>query len=263
MYQMFDIVPTGFQYVSFNVTDPVFQDVNVRKAFNLAVDKETMLQVVLQGKGLVADGTMSPAMLGYDPAAMDGSGYPFDLEEAKSLMQEAGYTYDADGMLLTPDGEPFKIILHGTTDETTVKAMQVLVDMWGKLGVEVELQQLEWGTLAPLVFQGQYQATMMGIGWPDADVLYLMYSTASLGGTNFAFVEDATMDDLLSRARSETDPVKQQQVVDDAFKYIQDQAYAVPLVIPTSFVAIHNDFQGIIVSPYIGIVISEAYYAGQ
>jgi peptide/nickel transport system substrate-binding protein len=261
-YQIEDMVPTGITYVSFNLENPTWKDYNVRKAFNLATDKQTILNVVLEGKGVVIDGPLSPAMVGYDEAAMKGTGYGFDLEAAKQLMQDAGYTYGSDGMLVTPDGQPLTIDLLGTTDETTVKIMQILVDMWGKLGAQVSIEQLEWGTMAPKVFAGDYQVCMMSVGWPDADVMYLMYHSSNIGGVNFAYLNDPQMDQYLETARTDVTPEGHQAAVDAAYKYVVDNAFMIPLVTPTTFYAVRNDFQGVEFSNFV-ISFANLYYTGQ
>jgi peptide/nickel transport system substrate-binding protein len=263
MYQIFESLASHYVYAQPNLSLPQYQDVKVRQALNMAVDREAMLQVIRQGMAVIAEGPIHAGFIGYDEEAMAGTGYPYDLEGAKALMEEAGYTYDADGMLVTPDGEPFVMQLLGTVDEETVKAMQMLVDMWGQLGITVEITQMEWGTMAPIVFGGEYEVTMMGIGWPEADIMYMEYHSANIGGINFAYYEDATLDDLLMKTRTETGTTERQEAVNAAFNYIVDNALMVPLLGTVSYQAVHNDFQGLEFSSYTGIVLSDAYYAGE
>jgi len=152
--------------------------------------------------------------------------------------------------------------LLGTTDETTVKTMQILVDMWGKLGADVTIEQLEWGTMAPKVFAGEYQVCMMSVGWPDADVMYLMYHSSNIGGVNFAYLNDPQMDQYLETARTDVTPEGHQAAVDAAFKYVVDNAFMIPLVTPTVFYAVRNDFQGVEFSNFV-ISFANLFYTGE
>lgn len=262
-YTIHDIMPTGISYLQFNHQNPMFADLKVRQAMNLAVDKEAILQVALNGEGVVIDGPLSPAMIGYDESAMLGTGYGYDLEAAKALMAEAGYTTGDDGMLINPDGEAFAFTLLATPDESVTKISTMVVDMYKQLGIAVEIQQMEWGTMAPLVFGGEYEMCAMGVGWPDADVLYMMFHTANIGGINFAYYSNPELDALLEQARTLVDPVEHQQAVNSAYALIVDEALMVPLYTPTTFIAIHNDFQGVVISPFIGVINSDLYYVGE
>ncbi len=202
-------------------------------------------------------------MIGYNADAMKGSGAGFDLEQAKALMQEAGYTYGSDGMLVGPDGAPFEFTLTTTPEEQNTKLSTLAVDMWKQLGVNVTIEQLEWGTMAPKVFSGDYEVCSMGIGWPDADVMYMMYHSSQIGAVNFAFTQDAELDALLATARTETDPAAHQQAVNAAYKMVQDKAYMIPLYNVVAFYAVGNDFQGVRTSPFIGVSFADMYYVGE
>ncbi len=262
-YQIFDINQPVFTYVSFNMSNPKFADPKVREALNLATDKDTIVQVVLSGEGVVIDGPLAPSAIGYDESAMKGTGTKFDVEAAKALFEEAGFTYGDDGMLVDPNGEPFTINLTTTPEEQNTKLSTMLVDMWKQVGVALTIEQLEWGTMAPKVFAGEYEACTMGIGWPDADIMYMMFHSSQIGAVNFAFTQDPDLDTLLETARTEVDPAAHQEAVNAAYKMVQDKFYTVPLYSAYTFIAVSNDFQGIVQSPFIYLITSDMFYAGE
>ena len=262
-YQIYELDVTHFTYLSFNLQNPKFADLKVRQALNKAINREAILQVALNGKGAVLDGPLAPAMIGYDPEVMKDSGAPFDLEGAKALMEESGYTYGSDGMLKDPDGNPYQFTLLTTPDEQATKISSMAVDMWKQLGVAVNIEQLEWGTMAPKVFAGDYEICSMGIGWPDADLMYMMYHSSNIGAVNFAFTQDPDLDALLEKARTEIDQAAHQQAVNAAYKMVQDKAYMIPLFNEVYIYAISKDFKGVVTSPYIGFVFSDVYYIGE
>ena len=82
-------------------TEPAFQDVRVRRAFNLAVDRRKLVKYTLQGEGDPAVHGLMPTYKGYDNTTVKG--FDFDPDEARSLMKQAGF----------PDGKGFpKLDLH-------------------------------------------------------------------------------------------------------------------------------------------------------
>ena len=103
---------------------------------------------------------------------------------------------------------------------------------------------------------------MMSVGWPDADVMYLMYHSSNIGGVNFAYLNDPQMDQYLETARTDVSPEGHQAAVDAAYKYVVDNAFMVPLVTPTVFYAVRNDFQGVEFSNFV-ISFANLYYTGE
>lgn len=83
-----DNVQLHTSYLAYDTTHPPFNDVNVRRAVNHAIDKERINREVFSGLGVVAQSLLPPGLLGYDP---DLKGIAFDPDRAKSLLQKAGY----------------------------------------------------------------------------------------------------------------------------------------------------------------------------
>ncbi len=75
-------------YMSMNVTKKPFDDVRIRRAINMAIDKEAILTAVYRGAGIVAKNPIPPTLWSYNDDVKD---YPYDVEGAKKLMAEAGY----------------------------------------------------------------------------------------------------------------------------------------------------------------------------
>jgi peptide/nickel transport system substrate-binding protein len=76
-------------FVEFNPFEPPFDDVRVRQAFNHAVDKDALIDIILDGHATRAKGVILPGWLGYNPDAL--TSYDYDPERAKALLAEAGY----------------------------------------------------------------------------------------------------------------------------------------------------------------------------
>ena len=211
---------------------PPFDDALVRQALNYAVNREEITQIVTDGADQISRGPISPGMLGYDPAIEEQCGYHFDLDRAKELMQEAGYTYGDDGMLITPDGEPFSLTLIGEPVDSGTAYMEVLQSMWRELGLDITLESTEPSILYPRLTERDYQ---MGYGrrggWTSYDYLYAIYHSSTgrdLPGSMRSAVNDPTTDAFLEKNRAlAMDNPDLQDSINELYCHIAEQAYSV------------------------------------
>ena len=211
---------------------PPFDDTLVRQALNYAVNREEITQIVTDGADQISRGPISPGMLGYDPAIEEQCGYHFDLDRAKELMQEAGYTYGDDGMLITPDGEPFSLTLIGEPVDSGTAYMEVLQSMWRELGLDITLESTEPSILYPRLTERDYQ---MGYGrrggWTSYDYLYAIYHSSTgrdLPGSMRSAVNDPTTDAFLEKNRAlAMDNPDLQDSINELYCHIAEQAYSV------------------------------------
>jgi peptide/nickel transport system substrate-binding protein len=121
------------QYYSFNHTRKVFQDIRVRKAFNLAIDRTKIVEEVLKGEAYApgVNGITPPTLKGYN--VNDIKGYDFDIEQAKDLLAKAGY----------PNGEGFpsiKLELNSGGKKNTSIALEIQKQLRQNLGIMIELE---------------------------------------------------------------------------------------------------------------------------
>ena len=211
---------------------PPFDDARVRQALNYSVNREEITQIVTDGADKISRGPISPGMLGYDPAIEEQCGYHFDLDRAKELMQEAGYTYGDDGMLITPAGEPFSLTLIGEPVDSGTAYMEVLQSMWRELGLDITLESTEPSILYPRLTERDYQ---MGYGrrggWTSYDYLYAIYHSSTgrdLPGSMRSAVNDPTTDAFLEKNRAlAMDNPDLQDSVNELYCHIAEQAYSV------------------------------------
>ncbi len=249
---MVDIFPYEFQgagpYLLFNLSQPPFDDILVRKAFNLAINREELVQVVLLGHGAPLWGVIAPATYGH----WDGDkeiGYGYDLEQAKALMEEAGYALNSEG-ILEKDGQPLVLEFKVTPSERgdSIKTAQVLIEQFKDLGVVLELQQLESGVWQSEQTAGNYTLTIDSWGWAEAQILMPIFHSSQMGGMNVGFVNDLELDPILLVAYMAPDRETLQQSLDEAQRYIIEKAYVAPLYSVQMHVAISKKFTGIITS---------------
>lgn len=217
------VAPPGFSvtYLGLNPKEPPFDDIKFRQALNYAIDKELIAEEVLAGLRVPAYGILPPGFPGYNPNLV---GLRFNPELAQELLAESAY---AD-----PDTRPRIVITVPGTGGQIGLDLEVILEMWRQtLGVEVEIQQVEWATFLQDLNRRKFQA-FGGLAWqadyPDPqdflDILFHSESEINHGGYS-----NPEVDALLEAARVEIDPGKRIRLYNEAEQIIVDDAAWVPL----------------------------------
>ena len=223
-----------------NSSRPPFDDVLVRRAVNLAINKDVMIQVHGDGNGTPQAGPLSPAVIGYAPE-VEELGYPYDPAQARGLLEEAGYTLNADG-IYEKDGIPLSATMIASTTSTGDIVAQVAADLLGDIGMQVEIEILDQGVVIQQMLAKEYDFGVLGYGYPDADILFLVYSSK---GAIPIVGSDPALDEILDLTRSTVDPLERQQYVTEAQIMIIEQAYIVPLYASNGYFAVNSNVAGI------------------
>ncbi|MGD0074860.1 MAG: ABC transporter substrate-binding protein [Candidatus Binataceae bacterium] len=175
-------------YLGMNCEMPPFTDVRVRRAFNYAIDKHKLL-AILNGRGVVARGILPPNMPGYNPAL---TGYPYDPEKARRMLEEAGV------------GRGFAPELWTRPDQTVLLLAESIQQDLALVGVNAVIKPVAWGPLLEAIRQPNTVPLFM-LGWeadfPDPEnFLEVLLSKKQWGSNNDTFYYDPAVDALLARA---------------------------------------------------------------
>jgi oligopeptide transport system substrate-binding protein len=216
------VAPPGFSvsYVGMNTSIAPFDDSNFRRALNHAIDKELIADEVLAELVKPAYSILPPGFPGY---STDIQGLHFDPDMAREFLAKSQY---AD-----PDSRPRIVITVPGTGGTIGLDLEVIIEMWKQeLGVEVEIQQVEWATYLEDLDARKFQA-YAGLGWsadyPDPqDFLDILFHSDS--GMNHGSYSNADVDNLLEQARVVQDPIKRVELYNQAEQLIVDDAAWVP-----------------------------------
>jgi len=237
--------------VNLNVSKPPFDDVRVRQAFNLAVDRDALIQVIMLGRAIPQYGPVSSSMPGYWPG-VEYIGYGYDLDKAKALMEEAGYTYNDDGMLEV-DGQPLALVLKAYPRVS--KVAEILQEQFKALGVEIQIEQQESSILGADYDSGNYTLGLAGWTHPDISVLYAMFHSSMIGVMNSGFVNDPEVDQFLVDMLFTADHKVHQEAAIALQRRVVEQAYIIPLYTPTIIAALNNKVQGAVFPPIPGYLL--------
>lgn len=243
MFDVFEAYQQGIRpYITLNVSKPPFDDLLVRKAINLGIDRQALLNVAEQGNGIVQYGPISLATVGYWEG-VEQFGYGYDLEQAKTLMQEAGYILNEDG-ILEKDGQPLSLTYITTPDDRQVKVAQIVKEQLKELGVDLTIETTELGTLLAPLMSGDYQIGSLGMTFGEADLMHIMFHSSNVGAYNFSQLASPEMDEYLDATRNATDPSVRQDAVNNAQRYLIEQAIVVPLYTPVNFIPVNKRVKG-------------------
>lgn len=144
------------QFLTFNMLDPIFRDINVRKAFSYAIDREKILDFVLNGEGFEPGyhGITPPVFVDYDTD--DLQGYKLNVDSARYFLSKAGY----------PDGNKFpeiELLLNAEGERNTNVAVELQKQLKDNLNIEIQLTILPFAQLIEKSYQGNFR--IMRTGW--------------------------------------------------------------------------------------------------
>jgi peptide/nickel transport system substrate-binding protein len=168
----------SFVLIGWNQRRPPFDDVRVRRAMTLAMNRQRMTDAVLHGYGSLANSTVPPLFWQYDAEA--GADLGYNPDEARRLLAEAGFTPGPDGMLRNAQGQPLRFTLN-TNDGNQVRADIAAIAQADlrRIGVDLRIQILEWGTLLDRINNPQrreFDAVLIGWRTPfrmdDSDLFH-------------------------------------------------------------------------------------------
>ena len=240
------VAPPGFSvsYIGFNASMAPFDDVKFRQALNHAVDKQLIATGVLSELVEPAYSILPPGFPGYTENIV---GLQFDPDLARKLLSESKY----------PDAEsrPRIVVTVPGTGGTIGLDLEVVLEMWKQeLGVEVEIQQVEWATYLEDLDAKKFQA-YAGLGWeadyPDPqDFLDILFHSES--SINHGDFKNAEIDAVLEEARVEADINKRIALYHQAEQMIVDAAPWVPMWFTGDRYALVKDYvEGYVMTPMI------------
>ena len=217
------VAPPDFSisYIGFNTSMAPFDDPKFRQALNHAIDKELIATEVLSDLVVPAFGILPPGFPGYNENLV---GLRHDKELAQRLLNESNYA-DAES-------RPRIVITVPGTGGTIGLDLEVVIEMWRQvLGVEVEIQQVEWATYLEDLSDAKFQA-YAGLGWqadyPDPqDFLDILFHTDS--ALNHGAYSNPELDAILERARTQQDPLERISEYRRAEEMIVEDGAWVPL----------------------------------
>lgn len=245
-------------WVALDTAMKPLDDVRVRQALNFATDRSALVKAVSFGYAQPANSPLASIAPGYDSKLND---YPFNIDKAKSLLSAAGY----------PNGFSMSIAVQGPDARTA----QVLQAMWKKIGVDLEVKQMESGVWTKAAFASPEEKAKLGVSsvlasWSSGLVgndnqLRPLYDSQSFapGGANLGFYKNSEVDQLIDEASSTLDETKRNALYGKLQTLISHDAPHVLLYYQDDLYATGKQVQGVQMIPGGNLVVRDATLAAK
>jgi peptide/nickel transport system substrate-binding protein len=197
-----------WSYIGLNMREGyVTNDINVRHGIAYALDKDLMTEEIMEGQAQRQCSIYPSTSWAYNP---DVPCYDFDPDQAIAAFEEAGYTFDGSQML-TPEGEPLTLkLIYGPNTNKTRELMAVTVqDQLAQIGVNVEIQGLEWASFLEATDSDEPDWDMFIGGWRatiEPHIMYTIWAEENIPQLNSVAYVNKDVEALFKEAGANCDP---------------------------------------------------------
>jgi oligopeptide transport system substrate-binding protein len=230
----------SFSFIGFNCAAPPFDDVNIRRAFTYAVDKDKIVSLVFRNLVEKADGILPPGIPGYDKSLV---GLDFDVGKARELiaLSEYGDVSNLPPIMITTTG-------YGGVISSSLSA---IIAQWREnLGVEVEVRMLEPERY--LYHLKQEKDQMYDMGWiadypHPQDFLEILFRTGN--DVNYGEYSNAEVDAQLDAAAVEADSALSLEMYRQIEQALVEDAACLPLWFDVNYILVKPYVEGYELNP--------------
>ncbi|WP_204249913.1 ABC transporter substrate-binding protein [Pseudomonas putida] len=231
-------------YISMNTEHKYLSDVRVRKAINMAFDRQTHVdQLFGKGNALVGVNPYPPTMIGYNN---ENRNPPRDLAKARDLLKQAGVPEGTVITLFTRNG-------GGPTNPNPRLSAEMLQADLKQIGLQLDIRVMEWAEMLRRAKKGE--ADLVSTGWagdngdPDNFLSPLLSCDAAKSGENYARWCNPKFQELISRAREVIDNDERARLYNEALKVYDDDQPWISMAHPKMFTAMRDNVEGYVINP--------------
>ena len=234
-----------WQYLAFNLKDPVLSKIEVRRAIAHAIDRQRIVTDLLRGHGVPTDTMFGE---GHWARATNLPTYPFDPNRARQLLDQAGYR-DPDGDGPRPR---FTLTFKTSTDAEANLRAQMIQQMLQQVGIKVEIQTSEFGKFLDDVSKGNFQMySLSRNGIQDPDFYYVIFHSKNIPpeGQNRGYYSNPRVDQLIAEGRATFDRTKRKQIYGEIQRIVQEDLPYISLYHQINVAVMEKDLQGYTMYP--------------
>lgn len=232
-------------YLAYNTQVAPFDKVEVRKALNMAINKQAILDAVFQGAGKIAANPIPPTIWSYKADLKDD---PYDPEAAKKMLEDAGVKDLKMKVWAMPVQRPYN---------PNARRMAELIQAdFAKIGVEVEIVSYEWGEYLELSKDVKRDGAVL-LGWtgdngdPD-NFLAVLLGCDGVGGSNRAQWCHQPFEDLIQKAKTVSDHEERVKLYEEAQVVFKEQAPWATIAHSVRFQPLRKEVTGFNIDPFGG-----------
>lgn len=241
-------------FVLFNLNNPevaFLQEVKIRRALMLGLNRQRLIDAFLQGQAILLDGPILPGSW----AHYDGvEKIPYDADMAIALLKELGYTLPADGgAVRVKDGKPLAFNLLHPDDAVHTQMAQSIQENWAAIGVQVTLVAVPYASLQnDYLVKRTYQAALVELALPrtpDPDPYPFWHQAESTGGQNYSQWDNRSASEYLEQARVTTDFGLRARLYRNFQVIFARELPSLPLYVPVYTYGVNDTVQGVQMPP--------------
>jgi dipeptide transport system substrate-binding protein len=230
-------------YLAYNVTHKPLDNLEVRQALDMAINKKAIIDSVYQGAGQAATNPMPPTQWSYDKNLHDA---PYDPDKAKALLAKAGYP---DGFDITLWAMP---VQRPYNPNARLMAEMIQAD-WAKIGVRAKIVTYEWGEYIKRAHASEHDAMLIGWTGDNGDPdnwLGVLLACSAVNGSNFTKWCYKPFEDLIQKGRSTTDIAERTKYYTEAQQIFKEQLPFTPIAHSTVYQPLRKDVTGFKIDPF-------------
>ncbi|QQA42173.1 ABC transporter substrate-binding protein [Pelagovum pacificum] len=241
-------------YLAYNTMMEPFDNPDVRRALNMAIDKEAIIDVVFQGSGQIAKNPIPPTMWSYNDAIEDD---PYDPEAARAMLEEAGVTDLSMKVWAMPVQRPY--------NPNARRMAELIQEDFAEVGVEVEIVSYEWGEYLERVRDEERDGAVL-LGWtgdngdPDNFLAVLLGCDAVASGNAANWCYEP-FDDLVNEAKTIADQEERTALYEEAQVLFKEQAPWATIAHSVVFMPMRPEVEGYVMHPLGGHIFDEVSIA--
>lgn len=229
-------------YMAYNTTQEPFDDPQVRRALNMAIDKQAIIDVIFQGAGEVAKNPLPPSIWGYNDSIEDD---PYDPEQARQMLEDAGVEDLSMRIWAMPVQRPY--------NPNARRMAELIQEDFSEVGVDAEIVSYEWGEYLERSSSEDRDGAVL-LGWtgdngdPD-NFLAVLLGCDGVGGANRAQWCNEEFDSLIQEAKTLPEQSERAALYEEAQTIFKEQAPWATIAHSTVYMPVRDEVEGYIIHP--------------
>ncbi|MEM2020682.1 MAG: ABC transporter substrate-binding protein [Zestosphaera sp.] len=250
--QLYETLAPGIHYIMVNLQKTPLNDVRVRKAIMLALNRDEIAQI-LDNNVVPWHSFLSPSQICYNETVetVAKTTYAHNIEAAKELLREAGWVDTNGDGVVDKDGTPLTLTLLSPVDDPPLKKAAPLIQaQLAKVGIQVSIKEYTYDYIRELTNEWNFELALRRFSWADPDILiYLVHSVYG----NYTY-SNPEVDALLELGRSVTDMIERSEVYSEAQEILLKDLPLIPLFVLKDYTAVNKNVKGLLVLPPYGTI---------
>lgn len=232
-----EISSLGVGYLGINTEKGVLQDKNVRKAIAMGINRDIIIESVLNGAVEKANSILGPGVVGY---SKETTPFEYNPEEAKKLLEDSGY-------------KDLSLTLVTSNNELRKQMSEIIQAQLKEIGINIKIEILEWAAFLSATGTGKSDLFMLGWSNSSGDADYgigsVLHSSMKGSSGNRSFFDNPTFDALLDKGKVELDSTKRAELYAQAQNIMNEEVPILPIYFMPASAGIREEVKGFVQSP--------------